>query len=261
MKEIRRRLQQGETCLGLYVRIPCPDIVELAKGAGYDFVRLDCEHALMSLSEIRELLSAARRVGMPCQIRIAPELPLTALLGQEPAGIMAPHIESRQDTQRLVDACRFAPVGRRGMDGLSRMIRMGGMKRQDYMEYEQENLDVIVQIESRAGLEHIDEILQVPGVTMAATGRADLSQELGVSGHKDDPAVLKAERYIIERTLAAGKFPTIAVNSPGRMKELYDLGVRCFLIGKDESLLTSAMAENRRAYRAAAKGTDIQVQL
>lgn len=86
MKEIRRRLQQGETCLGLYVRIPCPDIVELAKGAGYDFVRLDCEHALMSLSEIREMLSAARRAGMPCQIRIAPELPITALLGQEPAG-------------------------------------------------------------------------------------------------------------------------------------------------------------------------------
>lgn len=75
------------------------------------------------------------------------------------------------------------------------------------MSYAQTNLNLIVQLESRAALENIDEILSVPGIDMVATGRADLSQELGVPGQKEHPDVIEAENFIIRRALEHHKVP------------------------------------------------------
>ena len=79
---------------------------------------------------------------------------------------------------------------------------------------------------------------------MVATGRADLSQELGVPGEKDHPDVIEAENRIIRKALEYGKIPTIAADSKERIAELAAMGVRCFLIGKDETLLSGAIKAN-----------------
>ena len=234
---LKARIQAGHSCYGLAVVLPCPSSIELAALAGYDFVRIDCEHSLMSPAEVRLLLQTARLRGIPCQVRVPDLSSITPLLGQEPAGIMLPHTESAYDARCLTDACRFSPTGRRGMDGNTRRMRCEGMSRGAYMAASEEELNLIVQLESRPALEHIDEILSVPGIDMVATGRADLSQELGVPGQKDHPEVTEAENFIIRKALEHGKLPTITAGSPQRIRELQQLGVRCFIIGKDEDLL------------------------
>ena len=140
------RLKRGVCCFGLSVVLPCPSVIEMAALAGYDFVRIDWEHALFGAIELRELLNTARLVGMPCQVRVPELTMITPLLGQEPAGIMVPHVESEKEARAAVDACRFQPLGRRGMDGNTRRMRCEGMTRRTYMEYQQENLDIVVQI-------------------------------------------------------------------------------------------------------------------
>lgn len=243
-RSIRGRTRKGLMSYGLSMLLPCPSVVEIAALHGYDFIRIDCEHALLSYPELRELMTAARLLGIPCQIRTTDLANITALLGQEPSGIMIPHVESREAALAAVDCCKFAPLGRRGMDGSTRHMRCGGMKRTEYMDYADRTMDLIVQIESREGLRHIDEILSVEGIDMVATGRADLSQELGVPGQKNHPDVIEAENLIIRKTLEYGKIPTIAADSEARIAELSAMGVRCFLIGKDETLLSSAIKEN-----------------
>lgn len=241
---IRSRAKNGLMSYGLSMILPCPSVVEMAALYGYDFIRIDCEHSLFSYQELRELMAAARLLGIPCQLRIPDLANITALLGQEPAGIMIPHVESRETALAAVECCKFAPCGRRGMDGSVRHMRCGGMKRTEYMEYANRTMDIIVQIESREGLRRIDEILSVEGIDMVATGRADLSQELGVPGEKDHPDVIEAENRIIRKALEYGKIPTIAADSKERIAELAAMGVRCFLIGKDETLLSGAIKAN-----------------
>lgn len=243
-KSLSARVRNGECCFGLSVVIPYPSVIELASLAGYDFVRIDWEHALFGAEELRALLTAARLMGMPCQIRVPNLTMIMPLLGQEPDGIMIPHTECAETARAAVEACRFAPLGRRGMDGNTRRIRCEGMGRAEYMDYAAENLDVIVQIESRPAMERIDEILSLEGISMAATGRADLSQELGVPGDKNHPDVIAAENFIISKTLEHGKIPAVAADSAGRVRELYDMGVRCFLTGKDEALLDKVIKRN-----------------
>lgn len=248
-RSVGSRIRDGECCFGLSVVLPCPQVIELAALAGYDFVRIDWEHAMFGEEKLRELLTTARLLKMPCQVRIPDLHGVTRILGQEPSGLMLPHVESGEEAAAIVDACRFAPLGRRGMDGNTRDMRCGGMSRAEYMEVSEENLDLIVQLESREAIERIDEILAVEGIDMAATGRADLSQELGVPGEKDHPDVVCAENMIIRKTLEHGKIPAIAADSPKRVQELYEMGVRCFLTGKDEALLAKGMKEKIRKMR------------
>lgn len=252
-RSVRARAAEGLVSYGLTVALPCPVSIELAAKAGYDFVRIDCEHSYLSPGELRELLTVARLLGMPCQVRVPDLGSITPLLGQEPAGIMVPHVECVQQVRQAVSLCRFAPVGQRGMDGGTRLIRCGGIRRKDYMAQMTADQNLILQIESRSGIERIDELLSVEGPDMVATGRADLSQSLGVAGQKNHPDVIAAENYIIQRTLAHKKIPTVAADSPARIEELYRMGVRCFLIGRDEMLLDKAIQNNLAGKRLLSK--------
>lgn len=246
---IAARVRNGACCFGLSVVIPYPSVIELAALAGYDFVRIDWEHAFFGAEEMRNLLMTARLVGIPCQVRVPDLTMITPLLSQEPDGIMVPHTETAAQAGAAVDACKFAPLGRRGMDGNTRRMRCEGMKRTEYMEYAAENMDVIVQLESRPAMDRIDEILSLEGIDMAATGRADLSQELGVAGEKNHPDVIAAEDFIIRKALEHRKIPVIAADSSERVRELYAMGVRCFLTGKDEALLAKAIKEKRSEFK------------
>ena len=241
---LKQRAAAGLVSYGLAMVLPCTSTIEMAALAGYDFIRLDCEQAMFSTEELRQLLQTARLIGMPCQVRVSDLTGITPLLGQEPSGIMIPHVESILEVKEAVEYCRFAPVGKRGMDGNTRRMRCEGMKRAEYMKYSAETMDLIVQIESKKALENADGIIQVPGIDMIATGRADLSQELGVPGQKDHPDVVNAENEIIRKTLENKKFPIITAGSPKRVQELYEMGVRCFVVGKDENLLEQGIRKN-----------------
>lgn len=240
-KSIRERVKAGESCFGLSIVLPYPSIIELAALAGYDFIRIDWEHTLFGMEELRTMLMTARLIGMPCQVRVPDLGMLTPLLGQEVSGFMIPHVECIQHAQDAIDLCKFSPIGNRGMDGNTRWMRCGGMSRSEYMKYSSENMDLIIQIESETGMNHMDELLALEGIDMVATGRADLSQSLGVPGQKTHPKVLEAENLIIKKALENEKIPTIVADSADRVKELYSMGVRCFVIGKDEGIVAKAL--------------------
>lgn len=85
---------------------------------------------------------------------------------------------------------------------------------------------------------------------MVATGKADISQALGVAGQKDHPDVLEAEAFIVKKALEYGKIPTLKAETPKRVAELKEMGVNCFLVGRDESLAHKALKNHLSAFRA-----------
>ena len=117
----------------------------------------------------------------------------------------------------------------------------GPFTRDEYMRTGNDRMQLIVQIESQNGLDHIDEILSLDGIDMVASGREDISQALGVPGQKDHPLVIEAENYILAKAFEHKKIPTLSVSSKERMQELWEKGVRCFSIGRDEDLCLKAL--------------------
>lgn len=242
-KNIKERAAAGLCSYGLNIAVSDPVVIEMASRAGYDFVRIDCEHMLFDNGTLMNMIRAARLLDMPVQLRVPNLGQASALLDLGASGLMVPHTSSRAIAEEAVKMVKYAPLGERGMTGSSRALNFGQYKLGNYSTWANDDVALIVQIEDKAGLENIDDILSVPGIDMVATGKNDLSQALGIPGQNTHPDVIAAEDMVIRKALEHGKYPTLLVKSKKRIQELYDKGVRCFSLSRDESLLFTAMKD------------------
>lgn len=249
MINLLERSKKNIPSYGLYITMQDPQIIEMAKCAGYDFGRLDAEHVNFSPQVMSEMFRMARLLEFPLQIRVGSIENLDPILALEPAAMMFPDIQTEKDAGNVVERTKFAPLGSRGMYGFSDGIRFGGYSREEYLAHANERMHTIVQIESRQGLENLEKILAVPGIDMVSSGKADLSQALGIPGDTNNPRVKEAEEYIVRTAISYGKVPTLYVESQNRIEELQEMGVDCFIVGFDISLMTNALKERRNSYK------------
>ena len=130
---------------------------------------------------------------------IAPVLDAGAL------GIMAPMIETREQAETLVAACRYRPEGRRGLGfGVSHDRYTAGAA-VPKMQAANDAILTIALIESARGVENADAILAVPGLDLGWLGHYDLSDSLGCAENFDDPRYRAAEQRLIAAATAAKK--------------------------------------------------------
>ena len=238
---IRKRAVEGLDSYGLNIALHDPSIIEMAARAGYDFVRVDCEHMLFGFDGLMEMIRTARLLGMPIQVRVTTLAQASALLDFGVTALMLPHVSSAEKAEEIVRAIKYAPLGERGMTSSSRALNFGEQKLSEYSRTANDEVSVIVQIEDKGGLENIDEILSVPGVDMVATGRNDLAQALGVPGQNTQPDVLAAEDMVIAKAVEHGKIPTLLVKNRARIEQLREKGVHCFSIARDDLLLYKSL--------------------
>lgn len=228
---------------GLYITMPDPALIETAKAAGYDYARLDAEHINFSAEVLTSMFRTARLLDFPLQIRLGTLENIDQILALEPSAVMAPDIRTFEDAKRLTDAVKFAPKGERGMYAYTEAIRFGGIGRAEYMARANCHIHTIIQIESREGMENLGTMLQLPGIDMVSSGKADLSQAFGIPGQTSDPTIIAAEERIVKIALEHRKTPTLFAESPERLRALYTMGVSCFIVGFDSDLCMRAMKE------------------
>lgn len=241
-ENIVQRAREGKDSYGLNLSMHDCSVLEMAARAGYDFVRIDCEHMLFDYACLSEMIRTAKLLRLPLQLRVTDLRQASALLDMGADALMIPHVRNAEIAEQAVAMMKYAPLGERGMTGAARILNFGETKIGEYAAQANDHVALIVQIEDKEGLDNIDEILSVPGVDMVATGKNDLSQALGVPGENTHPTVIAAEDMVIERALAHGKIPTLLVKNTKRIEELHAKGVHCFSIGRDDSLLYSAMS-------------------
>lgn len=249
MINVVERAKRNMTSCGLYITIADPQIVEMAKTAGYDFARLDAEHGGFDPRTLAEMFRTARLLDFPLQIRMGMLENMDAVLSMEPAAVMVPDIRNPDDAKELARSTKFAPLGQRGMYSFTDAVRFGGMSRKEYMEYANNHIHTIVQIESLDGIKNLDEILRVPGIDMVSSGKADLSQAFGIPGQTTAAEIIKAEEKIVETALRHGKVPALFAKSPERIRRLYEIGVRCFITGFDIDICMNAMRKQTGDFR------------
>ncbi len=197
---LKRRLQDGEALLGCFVRIPAPEVTEICAAAGFDFVVIDLEHGLMTGERAADLVRAAESAGIPALVRVPSHDPPTIarLLETGPAGLHVPQIRSAAEAEAAVRSSRYPPDGIRGLSTARRAGYGGRMSLAEYVRASLEWLLVVVQVEDRSGLDEVEAIAAVEGVDAVFIGLTDLSQDLGVPGSYDDPAL----RHAVDRAIS-----------------------------------------------------------
>lgn len=223
--------------------------------AGLDFVIIDQEHSRKSWEVVENMVRAAQVSGMAALVRVACNEPTEILHALETgaAGIVLPFVESADDVRRAASALRFAPEGTRGTCTQTRAAGYGTLRKGfvDFAAQSNRGLLLVGQIESREGLERIQEIMGVEGgLDVVFLGRSDLASQLGKPGQTDDPQVEAASQRIIDTARQARRVSGLAHYEAAECQRWAQRGCSFFALASEVGFLAARLQEFTREARA-----------
>jgi 4-hydroxy-2-oxoheptanedioate aldolase len=208
---LRKALAEGRPVIGATVTVPNVDTALTLANAGFDFLWIEMEHGPMTLESLREILLATRGAKAVPLTRVPANEAWLAkrVLDAGSLGVVFPFTSTRELAERAVASCRYPPLGVRGFGPALAMSRYG-MAGADYVKFANENVAVVVIIETKEAIENVEAIASVPGVSVLFVGVNDLSYSLGIGGRTTDPLVEEA----LVKVLDAGRRHGIPVGYP-----------------------------------------------
>src|SRR5882762_10713091 len=230
---LKNKLRNRERVLGCFLLTGSSDNAEVLAHAGFDFLLIDHEHGSGSRGDAIGQMRAMKGTPTTSMLRI-PSLDSGYIKRVLDAGvqcILCPMVESASTAKAVVDACWFPPRGARGAGGATRASVYGYDA--DATNRVQDELLIVVQIESMVGIEHIEEIAAVAGIDMLLLGPRDLSASIGKLGRFEDPEVLSIVAKAEAAILASGK-RLGSVIYPGRTPaQRFERGYNWLIAGSD----------------------------
>ncbi len=230
-------LREGRSQLGLWSSLPGAYVAELLAGAGYDWLLLDTEHSPGDPLTVLPQLQAVAPYPTAAVVRPATNdaVLIKRFLDLGAQTLLVPYVQTPEEAAAAVAATRYPPGGIRGVSGVTRATRFGRVA--GYATRAEEELCLLVQIETGEALECLEAIAAVEGVDGVFIGPADLAASLGHVGEPGHPDVVRAVEAAIGRIRIAGKPAGILTPDPAFAKRCLDLGTAFTAIGVDASLL------------------------
>jgi 4-hydroxy-2-oxoheptanedioate aldolase len=252
---LKGRLRAGRQLYGAWLSMASPAVAELLAWCGYDFLVIDQEHGYGSLGDAVGMLRACEVGGCPTIVRVPwnDQVYLKRVLDAGAQSIMVPMVESAEEAAAAVAACRYPPAGRRGYAApVMRCSRYGHIK--DYRARADEELLLIVQIESAAAAARAESIAAVDGVDLVLIGVNDLGGSIGRLEQLDHPQV----RALVEQAEGgirrAGKPMGTVPSSGAGTLELFARGYQLVAGAGDAPLLRDAAHADLARIRAGLVG-------
>ena len=249
----RQRLDAGEAILGATVTCASPLVAETMGHLGYDWVLLDLQHGENNLGNLATLLTAVSATPTIPWVRVVsndgPMIQRVLDLGAY--GVVVPLINNAREAEAAVRAMRYPPKGDRSW-GPIRGALYGGA---DYHANAERELQLVVMIETAAGIENADEIFAVDGVDGCLIGTNDFSLSLGLpprpvpDATPMDPRVEEAAQRVLEAARKHGKAPGIFTTDAGMAARRIEQGFRIISLLGDLGGLRAGCAANLRAVR------------
>lgn len=253
--KLKERIRRNETAFGVFVSIPHPIIVEMIGHAEYDFVIIDCEHAVTNMETVEELVRAAELADMTPLVRVGKveRNEILKVLDCGAQGIVIPHTESREQVEEVVRCAYYYPIGNRSLNS-GRPGIFAKYSLTDYIAQANENILIVPMIESEEGVAQAEQILSAPHIAFAFEGAADLSQSLGVPWETDHPEVRRRLEYVQETAERLDVPYAVVSRNPECHQRWARRGVRLFVLGDDRNTAFRAYWDKRNNYRSALEG-------
>ena len=198
---------RGTRIRGVHLTFAAPAVIEVLANLDLQFVYLDGEHGCFDWRDIEAGCVAAERHDLTPIARVpdVSSATITRFLDRGVRGIVAPHVESVDVAQKVVDGVYFAPLGNRSFGGGRPEYGQRIADRAAYMRECNDHVSLCLMIESRAGLAIAGDLAALAGVDYLSFGLMDLAQSLG---HPGDPAHADVKAAVADATKrihAAGK--------------------------------------------------------
>lgn len=238
VNRFKRALAERRLQIGLWSQLTSSIAAEAVGRAGFDWLVIDTEHAPNELPAVLTQLQALAVTDTAPVVRLAwNDLVLAKrALDIGAQTLLVPFIESEEDARRAVAHTRYPPQGVRGVATNHRANHFGRIA--DYLSTAAEQICVLAQIESRAGMDNLTAIAGVEGVDGIFVGPNDLAAGLGHLGQPSHPDVQAAIAAIHERATAVGKPTGILTPVEAEARRYIEMGFTFVAVGSDLGLLT-----------------------
>ncbi|MEZ5871672.1 MAG: HpcH/HpaI aldolase/citrate lyase family protein [Nitratireductor sp.] len=233
----KQGIADGDLQIGLWSSLCSNMAAEGLAHSGFDWIVIDMEHAPNEIPNVISQLQAM--TGGTATPLVRPQwndfVLIKRLLDAGAQSLIIPYVQNREEAEQAVAATRYPPLGIRGVSGSSRSSMYGRVK--DYFHKAQDELCVIVQVETAEALEQLEEIASVDGVDGVFIGPADLSASLGYLGNMNADEVQAAIRGAVERLARIGKPAGILSASEDDCRRYIEWGFTFVAVGIDTGLL------------------------
>ncbi|MEK1932812.1 MAG: 4-hydroxy-2-oxoheptanedioate aldolase [Pararhizobium sp.] len=248
----KRALIEKRRQIGLWLALANPYTAEILGDAGYDWLLIDGEHAPNDIPLMMAQLQALK--GSPSHPVVRAPIGEAWLLKQildiGAQTVLVPMVESGEQAKALVRAVRYPPHGMRGV-GAALARASAFNKIPDYLQTANDEVCLLLQIESRAGLAALDDIATTEGVDGVFIGPADLAADMGHLGRPGDAEVQQAVEAALIRIQSHGKAAGILTADQALAKRYLELGATFVAIGNDVGLLANGASRLLSDFRKA----------
>jgi len=241
MNKIRERWSAGTAAIAGWLQIPGALHAEALARCGYDALVIDMQHSPTDFSTALAMMTAIEHAGAEPMVRVQRSEPeeIMKLLDCGAYGIIAPMIETAEQARELASAVHYAPRGVRSFGARRPMMRYG----ESYMKNASDTFVIFAMIETRRGIENLDEILSVDGLDGVFIGPADLALSLGCApvAESTEPRVMEAVDHIRIRAHAAGKRVGMFCNGAAFARKKIEEGFDFVSVAPDLLVLTNGV--------------------
>ncbi|NMG71093.1 aldolase/citrate lyase family protein [Parazoarcus communis] len=248
----KRALAAREFQVGVFLGLIDPYCAEIMAGTGFDWLMIDGEHGANDPRSVLAQLQAVAPYPVSAVVRTVDHdaARIKQYLDVGVQSLLVPMVESAEQASALVRAMRYPPEGIRGVGtALARAARWNGVE--GYFTRADEEMCLIVQVESRAGLAALDDILAVKGVDGVFIGPSDLAASLGHLGNPGHPEVKTAVADALARIVAAGRAAGVFSADPAAVQAYREAGAGFIAVGVDTLLLRNAAVQLAQRFKTA----------
>jgi 2-keto-3-deoxy-L-rhamnonate aldolase RhmA len=239
---VKKKLARNQLTLGTWITIGNPDVAEILAWSGFDWIIFDMEHAPLDISVVENLAQA---------VSAAPTLPIVRVPWNDPvyvkraldlgvSGVMIPYVNDKQEALQAVRSAKYPPVGIRGV--APRRASLYGLDWDEYLKKANDQLLVVLQVETVEAVKNVEEILSVDGIDVVFVGPLDLSFSAGHPAKTTHPKVQDLIRKVAEAGESAGVRSGIH-SSVEQIGHYADMGFKFIATGGDTDFLLGGAKE------------------
>ena len=239
---VKARLKRKEVSIGTWVGIGNPDVTERLADLGFDWLTFDTEHSPLSLETVQTMMMSMSFTDscVPLvRLRWNDTVFIKRVLDMGAYGVIVPWVNTREEAEAAVRACKYPPVGVRGVGP-----RRASLRDPDYIRTANDEILIVVMIETQKALDNLDDIFSVPGIDACFIGPWDLSMNLGVGPPPpwEDRGFHEVLGGVVESCERAGIAPGMHCNLDN-INMAIDMGFRFCAIDSDAGFMVRGANE------------------
>jgi len=245
MTEFRRNafkagLRAKKLQIGLWQSLCSNIAAEICSDSGFDWLLLDTEHSPNEIPDLLSQLQAIEKGTATGIIRPAwnDAVLIKRCLDIGAQTLLIPYVQSVEEAKAAVAATRYPPHGIRGVSVAARASRYGRVP--GYLTKANDEICVLVQVETRQSLDAIEAIAKVDGVDGVFIGPSDLAASLGHLGNPQHAEVQAAMKDAVERLTKVGKPAGILTGNEDEARRYIEWGYLFVAVGSDVGLLAKS---------------------